>query len=273
MDSQEPPGLVDEVEEVRAGIARALRRYLNAVPFLGKGAFPLVFAPILLLGAYFQARGLWDAIRNDVALLTWTQTPAVVVSSGALSEERTQVMDGRAGGHASAVDDAVLDIRYRYTFKGKLYDSMSFGAGEWTAYSEDSGVSPAEWARQHPKGSVLKVYVNPSDPQVSAVNPAPTFTALAYMLVALPFTLIGLAGVLSDEAQSRLSFEAISVVWCALVFGIYAAGHAVTVGVASALAAFLLLVWALHRFVTNNPPSTIEEQLDAPPLDIEDFRP
>ena len=271
MNPEEEPGPIESVEAIGAGIAHALARYVNSVPFLNKGGFPLIFAPILLLGAYFQALGLWDAVKSDYAMLTWPRLPAVVVSAGEVSVPIRQYV-GRSGGTQGASRSTILDLRYRYTFKGKTYDSSGFGMGSWTAFSSESGVSPADWAKDHPAGSLLRVYVNPAEPDMSAVNPGPTFSAAVCMLVALPFTLIGLSGVLSDEAQAKLSFEAIAVGWCALILAIYALSHSVTIGLIVVLAVFLLLLGVIHRWVAKYPLTTMEEDLEAPPHDIADFR-
>jgi hypothetical protein len=270
-DPDPEPTLIEDFGEVGHKTALALRSLIDRVPFLNKGAIPFIFLPVLLLGSYFQALGLWSALSSDYALLAWPSVRAEIIASGTQSESFVSYR-GRSGTTVVEHPDADLGVRYRYRTKGQAYESTSFGLGG-ASFLGDPTYGVADWVREHPIGSRITAYVNPRDPSNAAIDPRPTlFTALE-MLVAMGFTLIGLTGVLAERVQARIDYEMIAGAWGLLAMLVYFAGHAFGIAVGCVFAIYFVTLFAIRLSTHLGSLSTLEEDLNAPPQDISDFSP
>ena len=78
---------------------------------------------------------------------------------------------------------------------------------------------------------------------------------------------------LTERAQSKLHYERIIGGWGVLTLVVFAIGHALTVATCVAIATYFVVWFVTNRYAQKKWVSDIEEDLNAPPVDVEDFRP
>ncbi len=204
------------------------------VSFMAKGVLPLAFMPFLIAGLFFQIVGLWTAILSTQATLTWKPVRAEVLASNAT---RVYLRSG---------SDLSLDVKYRYWYNGKPYESSEFGVAASSRFAGEPGANAKDPVRDYPKGGMFTAYVNPDDPSSAAVDPRPTFSNALAVLLAVPFTLVGLSGVLSDSALSRFNYEWMSFLWGVAALATFALGHGIDLAVGVVFAIYFTVLAILE---------------------------
>lgn len=87
-----------------------------------------------------------------------------------------------------------LEIRYRYTVEGATYESDQFGFWKRSAFSSQSAAERV--ATRYPKGSIVTVFVSPSDRSRSVIEPGVGWRVAVPLLLGGLLTAGGIAALL-----------------------------------------------------------------------------
>jgi hypothetical protein len=148
---------------------------------------------LLLIGLVFLAIGI---ILSIIGYITWnkarvsTSWPAVPGRILNASVDRVRERNRDSDGDVSIETKYEVDVSYEYTVEGREYvgDTIQFGLSDRMSNSARA----YSIVNQYPQGTEVDVYVDPSQPSTSVLQPGVQLSTFLMPAFGLVFAIVGM---------------------------------------------------------------------------------